>query len=316
MDHAPGIMVSHYRLIREIGAGGMGVVWRAFDVQLDREVALKFLPAETISDSKRRERFVREAKSASALNHPGIVTIYEIGSDNGQDFMAMELVRGQSLFVVLQRHTPPLDRAINWAIQLCDALGKAHCAGIVHRDIKPANIMITEDDFVKVLDFGLAKLDPRAPEDPQSDDTRTIEQALTAPGLAAGPVGSMPPEQVLGAPADCRSDVFSLGAVLYEMITGKRAFLGSSSADTLRAVLSRDPPPPPPDLEGGPLFEIVLRCLNKSPDARYRDAAELAAALREVRSIPSGAAASAASAGAPKPQSTSGDPRRVRRPAV
>jgi serine/threonine protein kinase/Flp pilus assembly protein TadD len=301
-------VVSHYRLIGEIGAGGMGVVWKALDVQLDREVALKFLPPDTTSDPKRRERFIREARSASALNHPGIVTIYEFGSDLGQDFMAMELVRGQSLHAVLLQGPPPRDRVLNWAIQLCDALGKAHRAGIVHRDIKPANIMITEDDFVKVLDFGLAKGTPRTSADPQTEETQTEEQALTAPWVVVGTIGYMSPEQILGEPADRRSDVFSVGAVMYEMTTGKRAFQGNSSADTLRAALWRNPPAPPPDPESGPLFAIILRCLDKSPEARYQDAAELAAALRAIRAMPSSAAATVS------PGKTA--PRRVRRLAA
>ena len=238
----PGRSFSHYRLVEQIGAGGMGIVWKARDTHLERDVALKFLPPNYTRDAGRRERFVREAKAASALNHPSIVTIYDIASADGVDFIAMEYIRGQPLSEVLRAGRVHPDQALLWASQLASAMGKAHRARIVHRDIKPANIMLTEDGLVKILDFGLAKLS--APDEPGADpDARST--ALTAPGAVMGTVGYMSPEQILGEPAGAPSDVFSIGAVLHEMLVGRPVFAGATKTEIVRTVLSAETVPPP-----------------------------------------------------------------------
>jgi serine/threonine-protein kinase len=282
-----GSMVLHYRIVGKIGAGGMGVVWQAVDTRLDRDVALKFLPTEAMTIASRRTRFVREAKAASALNHPNIVTIYEINSDAGADFIAMELVRGRSLAELLSaRKWLSPDEVMGYALQIAEGFGKAHRAGIVHRDIKPGNIMITEDGLIKILDFGLAKLSepPAAPSD--AAGAPTVTSPLTAVGTAVGTSGYMSPEQAMGDHVDARSDVFSIGVVLYELLSGKRPFPGASHAEIMRAVLSSEPialqslSPTVPDR----LAQIVRRCLEKEPDARFSTAVDLGRALRLLHS--------------------------------
>jgi len=282
-DCTIGSMILHYRVVGKIGAGGMGVVWQAVDTRLDREVALKFLPAEAMTVASRRERFVREAKAASALNHPNIVTIYEINSDAGADFIAMELVRGQSLAELLsarKRLSP--DEVMRYALQMAEGLGKAHLAGIVHRDIKPGNIMITGDGLIKILDFGLAKLSetPGAPSN--AAEALTVTAPLTAAGAAMGTVGYMSPEQAMGDHVDARSDVFSIGVVLYELLSGRRPFLGTSHAEIMRAVLSSEPIALHSLSANVPerLAQIVQQCLEKASDARFSTAVELGRALR------------------------------------
>jgi eukaryotic-like serine/threonine-protein kinase len=286
-----GSLILHYRIVRKIGAGGMGVVWQAVDTRLDREVALKFLPTEAMTVTSRRDRFVREAKAASALNHPNIVTIYEINSDTGTDFIAMELVRGQSLSELLRaRKRLPPDEAIRYALQMAEGFGKAHRAGIVHRDIKPGNIMISEDGLIKILDFGLAKLSEPAAVPASGDGTLTVTEALTAVGATMGTVGYMSPEQAMGDHVDARSDVFSIGVVLYELLSGERPFRGGSRAEVTRSVLASEPVDLHSLDEDVPesLAQIVRQCLEKAPDARFSTAVELGRALQSLHPEPSG----------------------------
>ncbi len=268
-------VVSHYRIEQEIGRGGMGVVYRGVDTKLGRPVAIKVLPADVTADADRHHRFVREAQSASALNHPNIVTIYEIGEDAGTTFIAMELVEGTPLDKALAGGALPIVTALDYAMQAADALAAAHARGIVHRDIKPANIVVTPEGRVKVLDFGLAKLIERGPSEP------TITAMATVPGIVMGTLAYMSPEQAEGRPVDARSDIFSLGAVIYEMLTGRRPFAGSSDAGLISAILRDDPPQlrsmradAPADVEA-----IVARALAKDPAARYPNAGALRAAL-------------------------------------
>ena len=281
----PSRTILHYQLIERIGGGGMGDVWKALDTRLDREVALKFLPEHDVSDPTRRERFIREAKAASALNHPNIVTIYEINSDSGHLFIAMELVRGRALSEVLEaqgRLAPGV--AVDYTIQLCAGLGAAHRAGIVHRDIKPSNIMLADTGIIKILDFGLAKL--TSPETDGGGRTRTTPAPITVAGTVVGTVSYMSPEQAAGDAVDARSDVFSTGVVLYEMLSGRRPFEGASNTEIMRALLSDDPAPLLSSTADLPeaLERITVKCLQKKPSGRYGDAAELGSALRALDS--------------------------------
>ncbi len=286
MSLSAGDRMGPYQLLAPLGAGGMGVVWKALDTRLDREVALKFLTEASTSDPVRRERFVREAKAASALNHPNIVTIYEINSESSLPYIAMELIRGQSLSALLaaRRQFSPAD-AVRYAAQLCDGLGKAHRAGIVHRDIKPSNIMLTDEGLIKILDFGLVKLLHQA----AGAEAGAGSAPLTVTGIAQGTVPYMSPEQAAGQETCARSDVFSVGIVLYEMVAGQRPFRGASRVDVMRALLAADPPPlnsVRPDIPEQ-LTSIIYRCLKRNPDERYRDAAELAADLHALDRHPS-----------------------------
>jgi formylglycine-generating enzyme required for sulfatase activity len=271
------LRVSHYRLEEEIGRGGMGVVYRAHDTKLQRSVAIKVLPTANPGDSDERRRFVREAQAASALNHPNIVTIHEIGEDGGTTFIAMELVEGEPLDRTLARGPLSIAAALEYGAQISAALAAAHARGIVHRDVKPANVAITHDGRAKVLDFGLAKLTVRAPSD------STVDLA-TMPGTILGTIAYMSPEQAEGRPVDARSDVFSLGAVLYEMLAGRRPFAQNSDLAVVAAIL-RDEPSPlrslrpdvPADVE-----DIVARALSKDPAARP-DAETIRAVLTAAR---------------------------------
>jgi serine/threonine protein kinase len=253
---SPGQEVSHYRLVDKLGEGGMGVVWRAFDSELKRHVAIKSLTESELSDDDLRARFLHEAQAASALNHPNIVTIYDIFRHEGATFLVMELVEGQPL------HHLPLKDALANAIQIADALAAAHKIGIVHRDLKPANVMVTPSGRVKVLDFGLAKR--AGPMGPQ-----------TAQGIIAGTASYMSPEQAEGKDVDTRSDIFSFGAVLYEMVSGRRAF------DGIAAILKEDPKA----LAGIPaeLQKTISRCLRKDPERRVQHIGDVRLALEEVR---------------------------------
>jgi serine/threonine protein kinase len=225
-----GKTLGHYQITNQIGKGGMGVVYRAQDTHLDRRVAIKVLPVEAVSDSRRKQRFVQEAKSASALNHANIIHIYDINETDGVDFIVMEYVPGKTLAQLITKHKGlKTDEALNYAVQIADALAAAHAAGIVHRDLKPANIMVTESGLVKVLDFGLAKLMESA-QGSESETTRTM-QSTTGPGVILGTAPCMSPEQAQGKALDARSDIFSFGSVLHEMLTGQRAFDGESNMD-------------------------------------------------------------------------------------
>lgn len=279
-----GSLIGPYKLAEPLGSGGMGEVWKALDTRLDREVALKFLRQDTVVDPVRRERFVREAKAASALNHPGIVTIYEIDRRDGLDYIAMEFVRGKSLADLIDEGPVSVERAIELSIAIAEALSKAHRANIIHRDIKPGNLMVSDDGYLKILDFGLAKLyQPMEPISPD-EDTLTAAQPLTQAGMGMGTPGYMPPEQVLGDAVDARADVFSTGVVLYELLTAIRPFAGPTLAAVMRKVLTDPPSDLPSDLSRADDLRAVLgRCLAKSPEDRYRDASELLADLKRMQ---------------------------------
>src|SRR5882672_7719115 len=277
-----GELIRHYRILRKLGHGGMGVVYEAEDTKLGRRVALKFLPEDKHRDPQTLERFLREARSASSLNHPGICTMHAIEEDNGKTFLAMELLEGQSLDTVLVNAPLTFGRTLEIGIQLSDALDAAHKRGIVHRDIKPANIFLTERGQAKILDFGLAKLVRNGAG--IGGDGATIdpdETHLTSPGMAVGTIAYMSPEQARGEELDPRTDLFSMGAVLYQMITGKHPFPGSASAVVFENIL-RNTPVAPVTLnpEVPPEFERILnKALEKDRDCRYQFAAELRADL-------------------------------------
>lgn len=282
--------LSHYRILEELGAGGMGVVYKARDTRLDRVVALKILPKEFISDPARKQRFVTEAKAASALNHPNIVTIHDIGSDGGTDFIAMEYVSGSTLEQSIARKPLPINETLGYATQIADALAAAHRAGIVHRDLKPGNIMITAHGRIKLLDFGLAKLmEPRiAPLPAESSPTRTMEGAqhqLTQEGQIIGTIAYMSPEQLMGGALDARTDLFAFGIVLYEMLTGRRPFSGSTTIETAAQILKNEPKAPSELVEGIPpaLERILGHCLRKNPEERFQSIADVARLLEDLR---------------------------------
>jgi serine/threonine protein kinase len=286
-DSLVGQTISHYRVLEKSGVGGMGVVWKARDTRLDRFVALKFLPSAQMSDPERKRRFVLEARAASALNHPNIVTIYEIDQAGleGQpaDFIAMEFVPGKALDRLIPRKGLRLNETLHYATQVADALAAAHAAGIVHRDLKPGNVMVTESGCVKVLDFGLAKLTEQSGSGgfPRTDISGALK---TDEGMIVGTVSYMSPEQAEGKKVDARSDIFSFGAVLYEMITGKRAFGGDSIVSILSSIL-RDQPKPAAEIAHGlprELDRIVTRCLQKDPARRYQHAGDLKIDLQRV----------------------------------
>ncbi len=274
-----GEEVSHYRILSKLGSGGMGVVYQAWDTRLERTVAIKILPAAFSADSERLRRFEREARAASALNHPNIVTIYELGKDGDTHYIAMELVEGKTLRQLLASGLLPMRRAIEIGAQIAEGLSKAHEAGISHRDLKPENLMVSHDGFVKILDFGLAKL---ASLEEQPDMCITSQ---TPPGLVLGTVGYMSPEQAGGKELDFRSDQFSFGLVLYEMVTGKRAFHRSTAADTLVAILREQPEPIGVQNRDAPapLCWAIERCLAKEPDKRYVSTRELAREFAAIR---------------------------------
>ena len=288
MPAVVGARFGHYELLSRIGAGGMGEVFRARDLDLQRDVAIKFLPPQYATDADRLARFSQEARAASALNHPNIVTIHEIGQALGQPYIVMEFVDGLTLHDEMGRGRVDPKRALGLAAQIAEGLAKAHAAGIVHRDLKPENVMVTRDGFAKILDFGLAKLrvdrDFQPAQGGASDDDTHIGPA-TALGVILGTVGYMSPEQAAGKPAVPQSDQFSLGAIVYEMAAGQRAFARPTSVQTLSAILESEPTPLQ-DLN--PAFPasarwIVERCLAKRPDSRYASTADLAHDLRDVR---------------------------------
>ena len=275
-----GRVIAHYQILEKLGEGGMGVVYKARDTHLDRFVAIKVLPPGKLRDPDSKRRFVQEARAASALNHPGIITVHDVSSEDGQDFIVMEYVAGKPLDQLIPRRGLPLGEALKYALQIADALARAHEAGIIHRDLKPANIMVGEHGLVKVLDFGLAKLTESLGRD-MGAPTRSVS-VQTAEGRIVGTMAYMSPEQAQGKPVDARSDIFSFGAVLYEMVTGRRAFRGDTEISTLAAVIDQEPEPAGPGVPRD-LERIITRCLRKNPDRRFHHMIDLKVALEDLK---------------------------------
>jgi len=289
-ENLANTVIGHYRILRNIGSGGMATVYEAEDLNLNRRVALKFIPEKFAEDAHSVSRFQIEAQAASALNHPNICAVYQVDEFDGRQYIAMELLYGQTLKEMIAGKPLPVDTVLDLALQIAAALGAAHAQSIVHRDIKPTNVFITTEGQVKLFDFGIAKL--------TAPDQKPISK-LTRTGIVLGSNGYAAPEQIRTEAIDQRSDIFAFGSVLYEMLTGKRAFERKTRVETMVAVLSDNPPAVSKSAPGIPpaLERIVSRCLEKKPAQRFQSAAELAAALDAVRN-PSAATADAT----PKPR--------------
>ena len=279
MPLPPGTRLSHYEIIEPLGAGSMGEIYRARDSRLDRDVAIKILPELVSADPERLRRFETEAKAAAALNHPNILAIFQMGTYAGTPYLVTELLEGKTLTENIRRGPLSARKAINYGVQIAHGLGAAHEKGIVHRDLKPDNVFVTKDGRVKILDFGLAKL-----TQPKTRFPGTLAPTVTMAGIVLGTAGYMSPEQVRGLPTDHRTDIFAFGAILYEMVMGKRSFGGATSADTMSAILNEDPPPISEIAPETPaaLERVIRRCLEKNPEQRFQSAADLAFALEAL----------------------------------
>ena len=290
MSLTPGTKIGHYEILSTLGAGSMGEVYRARDPRLERDVAIKVLPQFVSSDPQRLRRFEVEAKAAAALNHPNILAVYQMGTYEGVPYLVSELLEGKTLTETIRRGPLPLRKVIDYGVQIAHGLAAAHDKGITHRDLKPDNLFVTREGRVKILDFGLAKV-AQLKETPNA-----LAPTVTMPGVAMGTMGYMSPEQLRGLATDQRTDIFAFGAILYEMVMGKRSFFKPTEADTISAILNEEPPSISQFLPDTPaaLERLIRRCLEKNPEQRFHSASDLAFAL-EALSDPSVSTPTAAS---------------------